>query len=75
MLGRLGNRCQPVDAADDLIAERGVLEPGAGRLHFTHAFPMTKAKADPKRISTDRYKFGASAREASFPRTIRLVSA
>jgi len=41
MLWRFGDRRQFVDAADDLIAEKPVLWPGAWLLHLTHVFPMT----------------------------------
>src|SRR5947207_14631829 len=43
MLGRFGDSRQFVDAANDLIAERRVLWPGAWLLHLVHAFPMPKA--------------------------------
>jgi hypothetical protein len=76
MLWRLGNRCQPVDAADDLVAERRVLVPCAGRIHLTHAFPMPKAAPIHKCFPAARYKFGASGHaNPEITRTIRLVPA
>jgi hypothetical protein len=41
MLWRFGDRCQFVDAANDLIAERRMLWPGVWLLHLTHAFHRT----------------------------------
>src|SRR5258708_33329175 len=41
MLWRFGDRCQFVDAANDLIAERRLAWPGARLLHLTHAFHRT----------------------------------
>jgi hypothetical protein len=64
VLRRLGNRGQPVDPADDLIAER-VLVSGARRVHFTHAIPMAKTAPMAQRCSTDRYKFGAGGQPNS----------
>src|SRR6266567_1313159 len=43
MLRRLGNRRQLIDPADDFIAERQGLRPGAFRVHLVHDFPMPKA--------------------------------
>jgi hypothetical protein len=56
MRGRFGNRSEPIDPTDDLIAKGRIkgwfLQPGDCRIRLAHVFPMTKA--------TPRVLFGRS---------------
>jgi hypothetical protein len=63
VLRRLGNRGQPVDPADDLIAERvGVRRPARS---FHSCYSNGEGRDDGATLLDDRYKFGASGQPNS----------